>query len=118
MNKYSPEIKAAEKRIHPRKAWRTKIVFNDEFGDGLFYVYSEDVSMGGFFLASDIPVRTGSLLFLSFEIPPRKRAVRLTGEVVRRAGGISAKNSGIGIRFVGLPNEVREKLESFLDKEK
>ena len=86
--------------------------FADEFGDGLFYVYSQDVSMGGVFLASDIPVKLGTLLFLSFQLPPHKRFVHATGEVVRRTDGEGP--SGMGVRFVGLSEMARKRLEEFL----
>ena len=71
-----------EKRLHPRRAHRTRVVFEDEFGEGLFYVYSQDVSIGGLFLASDIPVRLGTMMFLSFTLPGHKRPVR--GDLLRR----------------------------------
>lgn len=105
------EISPQERRLHARKKHRTRIVFEDEFGDGLFYVYSEDMSMGGAFLASDIPLRVGTLLFLSFQLPPHKRFIRVTGEVVRRAGG---EGSGMGVRFAGLSELARRRLEDFL----
>lgn len=98
-----------ERRLHPRKEFRTKVVFEDEFGDGLFYVWSEDFSEGGVFLASNIPVRVGTLLYLSFVLPSHKRPVRVTGEVVRIAGA-----KGMGIRFVGLSDVARKRLEDFL----
>lgn len=104
-----------ERRIHPRRPHRTKVIFEDELGDGLFYVYSEDISMGGIFLASDIPVRIGSLLLLSFQLPPHKRPVRVTGEVIRRAQTGESKAGGMGIRFVGLSEFARHKLEEFLE---
>ena len=102
-----------EKRMHPRKDLRTAIVFDDEFSDGLFYVYSENISLGGLFLASDVPLRLGKMLFLSFHLPGYKRPIRVTGEVVRvqRPGG---DGEGIGIRFVGLPQNILKKLEAFL----
>ena len=102
-----------ERRIHRRRPYRTKIIFNDEFGEGLFYVFSEDVSLGGIFLASDIPVRTGALLFLSFHLPNYKRSIQVTGEVVRKSSGGSS-SSGIGVRFVGLSETARKRLEEFL----
>ena len=61
-------VRFQEKRLYPRKSHRAKVVFEDEFGEGLFYVYSQDVSIGGLFLASDIPVRLGTMMFLSFSI--------------------------------------------------
>ncbi|MFA4974431.1 MAG: PilZ domain-containing protein [bacterium] len=97
-----------EKRLHPRKACHAKVVFEDEFGDGIFYVRAKDLSLGGLFLESDIPVRVGTMLFLSFALPGKKRPVRVTGEVVRAAG------QGVGIRFVGLPEKARAAIERFL----
>lgn len=104
-------IEPQERRLHPRREYRTRIVFEDEFGDGLFYVNSADISMGGIFLASDVPLRLGTLLFLSFQLPLHKRSIRVTGEVVRRAGGAG---SGMGVRFVGLSELARKRLEDFL----
>lgn len=102
-----------DKRMHPRKDLRTTVVFEDEFGDGLFYIYSENISMGGLFLASSVPLRIGTMLFLSFHLPGYKRPIRVTGEVVRvqRPGGAG---EGIGIRFVGVPQNILKKLEGFL----
>lgn len=101
-----------ERRIYPRRDLRTAVVFEDEFGDGLFYVYSENISMGGIFLASKVPLRIGTLLFLSFAVPGFKRPVRVTGEVVR----ISAAQGGVGIRFVGLSKMAQKRLEEFLSQ--
>lgn len=104
--------KTTERRLHKRRGYRTKVVFEDEFGDGLFYIYSSDISLGGLFLESDIPVRIGTMLLLSFQIPPHKRPIHVTGEVVRRA-----LDNGMGIRFLGLNDLALERLEEFL-KEK
>lgn len=104
-----------EKRVHRRKALNTEVVFEDEFGDGLFYVESSDVSMGGLFLDSDIPLKTGTMMFLSFTIPGHKRPVRVTGQVVRRGVADVDGSSGMGIRFVGLSEMARKRLEEFLE---
>jgi uncharacterized protein (TIGR02266 family) len=103
----------AERRIYPRRQHRTDVVFEDEFGDGLFYVLSEDVSIGGLRLASDIPMRVGTLLYLSFVLPGHKRPIRATGEVVRRPDA-PVGSGGMGIRFVGLSEMARKRLEEFL----
>ena len=103
-----------EKRLHARKECRTRVIFEDEFREGLFYVYSKDVSLGGLFLESDIPVRVGTMLFLSFALPKKKRPLSATGEVVRVLGPGGAA-SGMGIRFVGLSEKARSALEKFLN---
>ncbi len=98
-----------ERRLHKRRRFRTKVVFEDEFGDGLFYVWSEDISIGGIFLESAIPVKVGTMLYLSFALPKHKRPIHITGEVVRIAGSL-----GMGIRFVGLSVIARKRLEQFI----
>ena len=103
-----------EKRLFSRKGFVTDVIFEDEFGDGLFYVKSQDVSMGGVFLASSIPVRVGTMLFLSMALPPHKRPVHFTGEVVRITKPGSQVVQGMGIRFVGLSDVARQRLEEFL----
>ena len=105
----------AERRLHERHPLRTAVVFEDEFGEGLFYVYSDNISLGGLFLASSVPLRIGTMLFLSFHLPGSKRPLRVTGEVVRIALP-SGGGDGIGIRFVGLPEKVMGKLEDFLSR--
>ena len=107
---------ARERRLFSRRVFETDVVFEDEFGDGLFYVKSLDISMGGVFLASNIPVRIGTFLFLSLALPPHKRHIRLTGEVVRITKPGSQLVQGMGIRFVGLSDAAREHLEEFLEE--
>ncbi len=103
-----------EKRLYPRMPLTTKVVFEDEFGEGLFYVYSENISMGGLFLASDVPLKRGTMLFISFVLPGRVRPLRLTGEVVRRVQ-MGGEGDGIGVRFVGLPKDIEAVLVRFMN---
>jgi uncharacterized protein (TIGR02266 family) len=104
--------KISEKRFYPRTSFITKVVFEDELGEGLFYVFSKDISMGGLFLASDIPVAVGALLFLSFALPGCAKPVKVTGEVVRQC---DREGGGMGIRFLGLSGFARKRLEDFLE---
>lgn len=105
----------AERRLYSRRPHRTRVVFEDELGDGLFYIFSEDISMGGLFLASNIPVKKGTLLFLSFVLPGHKRSIRVTGEVVRRIDEGDGSKGGMGIRFLGLSDIAKKRLEEFLE---
>lgn len=102
-----------ERRVFARRPLQTKVVFEDEYGEGLFFVYSRDISMGGVFLDSSIPVRLGTLLFLSLAIPPYKRPLRLTGEVVRVVESGSDRTAGMGVRFVGLSDKAQDILNKF-----
>ncbi len=102
-----------ERRLHQRCDCRMRVVFEDEFGEGLFYVYSKDVSEGGLSLESSVPAAVGSLLFPSFELPGTFRPIRATGTIVRQAG----TTSGLGVRFVGLEDVSFKRLQTFLNRQ-
>ena len=110
--------KGMERRLFSRTIMRTKVVFDDEFGEGLISLYAEDVSLGGVFLASDIPIKVGSYVFLSFHLPDNKTFIRATGQVVRVASeevkpGLDQRK-GVGIRFVGLSEESASAIQEYV----
>lgn len=105
-----------EKRVFPRKTMRTQVILEDEFGDGFIYFYTTDVSLGGLFIESEIPLRIGTKMFLSFTLPAEApRLIRTTGEVVRveRLTTVYTGVSGLGIRFIDLPEADRNAIEAF-----
>jgi len=106
-----------ERRLYPRRRARIKIVFKDEFGDGLIALWSEDISVGGIFIASDIPIRVGSYVFLSFSLPDSGDEINATGQIVRvakKGEGEESEREGIGIRFVGLSAAATEAIRRFV----
>ena len=105
-----------EKRIFNRKTLRTKVVFEDETGEGFIYFYSTDVSLGGLFLESDIPLKVGTQVFLSFAIGERGPLIRTTARVVRLEKGTeeSLNVVGMGTQFVDLSKESHEVLEAYV----
>lgn len=108
-----------EKRIALRRKWRSKIVFEDEFGEGLIYLYSKDISLGGLFLEGPPPLKMGAQLFLSFVLPGKKRPVKVTGQIVRfveHAVGEEKKETGAGIRFVDLDVKSYRQLADFIQR--
>jgi len=107
-----------EKRLSLRRKWRSKVVFEDEFGHGLIYLYSQDISLGGLFLEDSPPLKLGANLFLSFVLPGHKRPLRVTGQVVRFVehdveGGKKLKR-GAGVRFVDLDPKSFKHLAQFI----
>ncbi len=112
-----PEAKkSVEKRIHPRKTLRTKVIFEDETGEGFIYFYSTDVSRGGIFLESDIPLKQGTRAFLSFTLGEGSPPLRVTAQVVRieKQSDNSLPVIGMGIQFVDLPESVQKALQDFI----
>lgn len=107
-----------EKRLFSRKLIRTKVVFDDEFSEGLIYLFTEDISMGGLFISSDIPIKIRSYVFISFYLPGGKTLIRATGQVVRISKkevspGVQERQ-GMGIRFVGLSPEASAAIQEYV----
>lgn len=113
-------FEARERRLSLRRKWRSKIVFEDEFGQGLIYLYSQDISLGGLFLEDPPPLKLGANLFLSFILPGRKRPLRVTGQVVRfvehEMAGDKKLRQGAGVRFVDLDPKSFKQLAQFVQK--
>jgi uncharacterized protein (TIGR02266 family) len=106
-----------EKRLFPRKPIRTQVVFENEDSEGLLYFFSTDISAGGLFLETDIPIRLGTQVFLRFSLIPKARPIQATGEVVRvmrDSKDSSDGKIGIGIRFIYIHPLDRELIQDFI----
>lgn len=108
------------RRLALRRRWRGKIVFEDEFGESLIYLYSKDISLGGLYLENPPPLQLGAQLLLSFALPGNKRPIKLTGEVVRFVehpqGNSEKVRRGAGVRFVDLDGESLKQLSQFIQE--
>lgn len=113
--KKKPEKFGAEKRIFPRKTLRSQVIFEDESGEGFIYFYSTDISIGGLFLESDIPLKMGTLVFLSFKLTEDSSPLRATGKVVRVERDEAGQTPvGMGVQFVDLPEVQKNQIASFI----
>jgi hypothetical protein len=114
------ESEGAEKRLSPRKDWVGRVIFEDERGEPLIYIHSENISVSGIYLASNIPMQVGSRAFLSFTLPTGAE-IRTIGEVVRikRDPRTSSRKDparvGMGIRFLDLTTDQRQRITSFCE---
>jgi len=106
---------ASEKRIFPRKTLRTRVTLEDEFGEGFIYFYTTDISLGGVFIESEIPLKVGTKIFLSFALPESEHLIRTTGEVVRleKLAPSYSGVSGMGIRYFELAAPDKQAIEQF-----
>lgn len=112
-------ISQREKRLEVRRHWRGKIVLEDEFGEGLMYLFSRDISLGGLFLENPPPLKLGAQLFLSFTFPGAGKPIRLTGQVVRflEPAEQAKGQAGAGVRFVDVDSESRRLISEFIQKD-
>ncbi len=95
-----------EKRLHERVPLKTRIYFEDEFGEPLIWFESSDISLGGILLVGSIPIRIGSQSFLSFELNGEK--ISATAQVVR------VPQNRVGLRFLGLSKKAEEKIKNYI----
>lgn len=105
-----------EKRIHPRRTLRSQVIFEDESGEGFIYFYSTDVSIGGLFLESDIPLKLGTRVFLSFALRDGEKPLRAIGRVVRveRETADSLTVVGMGVQFSDLADAAKKAIEDYV----
>lgn len=105
-----------EKRIYPRKVLRSEVIFEDETGEGFIYFYSTDISLGGLFLESDIPLKLGTQVSLSFSLREGGLPIHTQGEVVRleRESGGNLPMIGVGIQFVSLTPESAKRVQDYV----
>ena len=106
-----------EKRVYPRKKLRSRVVFEDETGEGFIYFYSTDVSIGGIFFETDVPLKVGTRVFLSFSLSNGEKPLRATGQVVRleREAGAGFVVLGAGIKFLDLADPFRRAIENYVN---
>ncbi|MCS6797758.1 MAG: TIGR02266 family protein [Myxococcota bacterium] len=99
-----------ERRSHPR--FEAHLEVDYAHGDTFLFAYVENISEMGIFVRTDDPARVGTRLTLRFS-PRDAEPLLLQGEVVWinpvRPGGDNP-NPGMGIRFVELSADQRERL--------
>jgi uncharacterized protein (TIGR02266 family) len=107
----------AEKRLYPRKELRARVVFEDETGEGFIFFYSTDVSIGGLFFESDVPLKVGTRVFLSFSLRDGGSPIRATGQVVRneRETNQGSVVLGVGIQFLEISDRDRELISEYVN---
>lgn len=105
-----------EKRIHPRRVLRTKMVIEDESGEGFLYFYTTDLSLGGVFLESDIPLNIGTQVLLSFSLKDGELPIRTLGKVVRveKDPNDILPIIGMGIQFVNISQAAQKEIDHYI----
>lgn len=97
---------------------RTPLLLDLEFGeDAQFFTgLSLDISEGGLFVSTYTELPLGTRLVLAFELPDGT-AVEVRGEVRwRRTHAMDGERPGIGIAFIDLPNDARERIAALCER--
>jgi uncharacterized protein (TIGR02266 family) len=81
--------------------------------------YSENISRGGLFIATDNPPALREVIELSLQLPDGKPPVKTKAEVVQRLGKAEAaqfgRKQGIGVQFIGADDEFRRRLDDCME---
>lgn len=88
--------------------------------DTFLFAYITDMSAFGIFIRTNNPEPPGTRLNLRFKLPDEKEALNLEGEVIwinpYRPGDFNNINPGMGVKFIDLSMEVKERLLDLIRK--
>lgn len=118
----SPELigqqVAALLNLAPRGAHRFSVRLKTSVSDGTVEVVGEvvNLSVSGMLVETNIPFEPDAEVAVSIDLGDQWGSVSTNAVVVRRAYRARGGIDGIGIRFVGLAGDGREKIEGYLDK--
>lgn len=107
-----------EKRLYPRRPIKTQVVFENEDSEGSLYYFSKDISAGGLFVETDMPIKLGTQVFLRFSLALGAKPIQATGEVVRvmRDENQTGSKIGVGIQFIYIHPLDRELIQDFINQ--
>jgi len=101
------------KRRHPR-IYRP-IEVNYHFGDELFSEHTFSLSMGGLYVKTPRPLRTGSIFLLDFTLPGFDHPFQIRGEVIwKKFTEDQHGPPGMGIKFMDTQEEDKRALLQYL----
>lgn len=103
-----------EPRQRPRVPVRMRVDFEDHISNKS--LVSVNISEGGIYLRTYDLLPEKTLLHLSFSLPLDTSKIKVTGEVVRNIplGSQFDTEPGVGIRFVEISEEARDKIRDFV----
>jgi type IV pilus assembly protein PilZ len=112
----STELEGPERRQWERVLVDLEVDYGNE--ENYLFAYIRDISATGIFVRTNSPEPPGTRLNLRFTTPGRGDTFELEGEVIwinpYRPGHSDNLHPGMGIRFIGLTDDDRERLVEFI----
>jgi len=107
-----PVVDAAERRAAPRVLVDLEVDYASE--DNYLFAYITDISETGIFVRTTSPEQPGTRLNLRFRPDGASDQIEIEGEVIwvnpYRPGAPDNLHPGMGVRFVDLDEEIRDRL--------
>jgi uncharacterized protein (TIGR02266 family) len=105
-----------ERRIFPRTRFETSVNLTSpsNFYTGL----TQDISEGGIFVETYLPLTFGSVVDLQFSLPDEGPPITVQAEVrwISEYNPNSDGNPGVGLRFLQLEKKDRVRIEAFVQR--
>ena len=99
-----------ERRKFARLALAVDVDFNS--GNNFYSGRTRDLSLGGLFVETDVPLQVGAELLLMIRI--LNKPLEIPGEVAWILLGDHGEVVGIGVRFIELTADARRSIEAFM----
>ena len=110
-------VRADKPRAYPRVPARLRVGWTSS--RDFLSAYSQNISRGGIFIATDDPPPLREIIELSVELPDGLPPVKTRAEVVRRVTTVEAKRSGAvagaGFQFLDASDDFRERLDACIE---
>jgi uncharacterized protein (TIGR02266 family) len=111
-----PAIQPDDRRAHRRSVLQTEVHL--ESHSNFYTGFTQDISEGGLFVASDNLLPMGTMVELQFSIADGKPPIAARGEVrwtrMHGAGTRDDAPAGMGLRFVMLTDDDKRRIEAFV----
>ncbi|MCC6750929.1 MAG: TIGR02266 family protein [Deltaproteobacteria bacterium] len=107
---------ATNRREHVRTELQASVSLSSE--TNFYSGHMNDVSEGGLFVATREPQAIGTVLVVEFSLPDDELTIFVKGEVrwIREEGPGPEGVAGMGIRFLNLHEDDRQRIEAFVQK--
>ncbi len=99
-----------ERRQHPRVQISVDVDF--ESAHNFYSGRTRDVSAGGLFIETDVGLPIGATIHVDLRF--LKTRAQVPAEVVWVLLGEGGGSVGVGVRFISLPNELKQRMEAFM----
>ena len=105
-----------------RQEERFEVIHRVRFSSGEEFLseYAENLSRGGMYLVTEESLKPGTVLQARLEIPGLEKPIELKGTVAYRVGAEQSfeqgRAPGVGIKFLELDPEARQRLDHYLTR--
>jgi len=100
-----------ERRTSQRLPVQLHVIETHE--DSVYFQRTANLSAGGLYLEGTMPHPPGTRVRLRFALPNDETPIEVTGEIMPPG---KDKELGMGVRFIDLKPEDRERIDRFIEK--